>query len=107
MFKFLGTLFKGALFALIVLIAANYLKVGGKTVSDQVRTHLAQAERTETAEHLRGWTGSLAEDSKKAARRIGVNPTHRDSRQSDEIPVSERRKLRDLIEELNRAHERD
>jgi hypothetical protein len=99
MFRLLGWLLKSLVFAVVVLVAAHYIRWEGRTISDQISTHLARAERSETARKVREFTGSLAEDAKKGSRQ-GVKP-RREPEQSD-IPASERQKLRELIQELNR-----
>ncbi len=97
MVRLMGLVLKGLFFALLVLVAANYLRIGGRTLSDQVHTHLARAERSNTAARVRGWTSELAEDARKGARRIGNGPIHRLQNQPDQIQAGEQHQLQDLI----------
>lgn len=127
MLKAISWLIKASAFALIVLVIANYFHVGEKTVSDQIKTHLAHAERSEVAGELKDWAHQITTDHKNGlAKKLdaehkvqlisGTERTDvsvpRESAQpkinavktaSEEIPSSERQKLRALMRELNTA----
>ncbi len=76
---------KITVFSIVVLVLGNWVKYKGSTLSDQVKSHLSFAERTDTGSKIKKWTGNL------------IN--HAD----EEIAPSEREKLRSLIRELNRS----
>lgn len=103
---------KSAIFAAIVLIAANLVKWDGKTISDQVKTQLSHAERADLTSKVKIWAGSVTSDARRgASRRPGspaIAPTVSEGRTSaapprEQVDDSERQKLRALIRELNTA----
>src|SRR6185312_9150448 len=98
MLKALGWTLKIAMFAALVLVLGNYIHVGGRTVSDQVRTGLAHAERSDLASDVKDWATRLTKDARKGASRHA---------REAEIPSSEKQKLRDLIRELNSSRGHD
>ncbi len=100
MLKAIGWLVKLAVFSVVILVLGNWLRWDGKTVSDQIRTHLSQAERSDTVSSVRKWAGSLVEDARRGTSRLS-NPDQFASK--EEIKASERQKLRALIRELNRS----
>lgn len=89
MLKAIGWMLKLAVFSLVVLILGNYVRwpSSGRTISDEVRTHLSHAERSAVAGQVREWAGKVTEDARK-----GIQ---------EEISPSERQKLNTLIRELN------
>ncbi|MCM2278405.1 MAG: hypothetical protein NDJ89_10050 [Oligoflexia bacterium] len=94
MFKFIGLLFKGAIFALIVLALGHKLHWGERTISDQVKVQLSHAERSEIAGKVRGWAGEVSREVQEKSAKL--KPA------ADElIPATERQKLKALIRELN------
>lgn len=107
MLKAIRFLLKLTIFSTFVLILGNLIQWNGKTVSDQVKFGLAQAERSNVAEDLREWTGSLIKDAKKGVKKAGqrvLQPVTAESKDDSiqvDIPQSERQKLRALIRELN------
>jgi hypothetical protein len=125
MLKAIGWVIKSAIFAVVVLILGNYLRVGGKTVSDQVRTQMSHAESASSSlggavTHVRGWADKLTGDAKKGAvraprsvggpvsqapvvSRTAMNEKEDGTPSSEEIPSSERQKLKALIRDLNTA----
>jgi len=90
MLKALAWVIKTSAFALVVLVLANYIRMGNKTVSDQVRMELSHAESAAG----RTWVHS-------AERRVQAHKRHALKMMSEEIPSSERQKLRALMRELN------
>lgn len=110
MFKAIGWLIKVSIFVVLVLILGNWLEFRGKTVSDQVKTHLSHAERSEFAHKLRSWAGDLTEDARVGAPRKISSETRTGSgaaRSGEDLPSAERQKLRALIRELNHSEKRD
>lgn len=95
MLKLIGFLIKASLFTILILVLGNAIEWNGKTISDQVKTHLAQAQRWDVSDKVKSWSGNLVDDAKKGA-------TRKPQRENTDIPHSEREKLRDLIRELNR-----
>ena len=89
MLRAIGWLLKIAVFSVVILILGNYLRwpSSGRTISDEVRTHLAHAEQSAVAGHVREWAGQVTEDARKEIQ--------------EKIPPSERQKLNTLIRELN------
>lgn len=83
---------KVAIFALAVLMIGNWVRLGGRTLSDQVKRTMAKAESSDTFQNARRYAGDLVEDAKKGAALKNAAP---------EIPSSEKQKLRELIRELN------
>lgn len=93
MLKMIGWILKASLFTVLVLIAAHYLTWDGKTVSDQVRSTLASAERSSPAKSMQKKSQALMEDARETAARIGI-----DSRKRYEaIPDEDRERLQALI----------
>lgn len=89
---------KIAVFSLIVLVLGNWLQWRGKTVSDQVKTQLSHAQRSEIAGQVRGWATQLTQDAKEGAK---VDSD------SEAISSSERQKLKALIRQLNSSANRN
>ncbi len=126
MLKAIGWVLKAAIFSVVVLILGNWLHVGGKTISDQVKTQMSHAEHSglgDAASSIsnmgKGWAEKITGDAKKGA--VRAPRTSQNSSQStgtpvaqkeneipsaaaEEIPSSERQKLRALIRDLNTAH---
>jgi len=130
MFKLMGFLMKTALFALLILIMGQIIRWNGRTVSDQVKSHLAQAKRSTAVQDAvrgavkgatrtaRSVAGDLADDvtigaakaravANEAAQSVTAEIPKVDEEAKDlgrEIAPTERQKLRTLIQELNRSH---
>ena len=67
----------------------------GKQFPDQIKIQLAHAQRSELASQVKSATGNLVHDAKKGARHyIDRAPA------DEEIPASERQKLKSLNREL-------
>lgn len=124
MINAMGWLIKVTLFSIVILVLGNWIHWNGKTVSDQVKTQISHAERSDIATSLRRWTGNVTQDvrtqSRKTAHRKEPSPEaslegsgDATGRPSDEvkpmekIPSSERQKLRALIQELNTSTSAD
>jgi hypothetical protein len=112
MIRALVWLLKVSLFSIVILILGNWLKIGNRTISDQVKTELAQAERSEIASKLRSWASQVTTDSKMGSQikaRIeqytgssaGPNGGSPDHSSVERISQSERQKLKSLLQELN------
>jgi hypothetical protein len=101
----MGTVFKIALFSVVVLLLGNWIRFGGKTISDQVRTQMAHAERSPLVTTVKGWTERLRLPSETRQDRIEhkINPAVLNSAamRDEEIGATERQKLKALIRELN------
>lgn len=104
MFKLLGIIIKSGIFALIVLVLAHVVKVGDQTISDQVKTKLSHAERSEIAGKVRSWAGKVSDDARQGfktqMKHTGQAPRAA-AAPAENISSSERQKLKDLLQELN------
>ena len=67
MLKILGWLFKVGLFAILVLVLANSVKIGGKTINDQVRINMAHAERSTVANQVKSWATEFTDGAQTQA----------------------------------------
>lgn len=94
---------KATIFAIIVLILGNTVKVGDLTISDQIKTRMAHAERSPTIRQAK----AVAEDLGTGARHGAATVSREISRKlsemdrpakRSEIPSAERQKLRNLID---------
>ena len=122
MIKLFGSLLKFALFSIGVLILGNWIRWDGKTVSDQIQTRVSHAENSDMAEKVKSWSKELIDDTKKASSHSAKKSIHGAAapsgasthetvsahsisneirNPSEEIPPTERQKLRALIRELN------
>lgn len=108
MLSVIRTIFNVIFFSTIVLILGNRIYWGGRTISDQVRIGMAHAERSDILQSVRSWAERLAQDARKG---FMISPNSPQVRGADDIPEnitpSERSKLRALIQELNRTHQKD
>ncbi len=121
MINAMGWLIKITLFSLLILFLGNWIHWNGKTVSDQVKTQIAHAERSDIATSIRKWTGNVTHDVRHQARKPArhASPETSDDTASyksgepaevtpmEKIPSSERQKLRALIQELNTSTSAD
>lgn len=105
MLKTLGALIKFGIFALIILMLGNWLRWGGRTISDQIRLGMAHAEKSNWMESIRKWTTEVTTDARKGFQKGATRLTPPPS--NEEISTSERQKLRALIQELNSSHGKD
>jgi hypothetical protein len=126
MFKAIGWLIKLTVFAGIILILGNMVHWRGHTVSDQVKTSLASAQTAETLDDIKTWANHVTStpantrsaNHKNAKKRalplesphnsyhpvVAAEPqpaTQAEAPTQEEIPSSERQKLRALIREIN------
>ena len=127
MLKAIGWLIKASAFAIVVLVIANYLKVGTKTVSDHLKTQLSHAENAEVVGEVKDWaqhvtkdhrggilkktkleTGDAAQMSEPAQTRAkaAIAPARKTASTEaaavgEEISSTEQQKLRALMRELN------
>jgi hypothetical protein len=123
MIRAIGWLFKTALFAALVLILGNSVNWHGRTISDQVKLQLSHAERSDLAGKLKDWTAdtkpyrdSLKRETTREAKRlihlrprpsVASNESSPGGEPSEQLPSSERQKLRALIRELNGPENRN
>ena len=118
MLRAIAFLIKATLFAVLVLVIGNWARWDGRTLSDQVKHAIAQAERSDITSKVRGWTKNLTDDAREGAdsktkyvKRAPIKAIASDSTDTEaaaparedkeRIPSSERQKLRNLIRELN------
>jgi hypothetical protein len=108
MLRLIGLAIKISLFAIVVLVLGHYVRWNGRTVSDQVKSQLSHAERTDWAEKVREVSDrittpkSSAERAPNRAPKASVSNAD-ESKLDEEIASSERQKLKALIQELNRT----
>ena len=117
----IGWLIKLTLFSILILVLGNSIHWNGKSVSDQVKTQIAHAKRSEFAGSVRRWTGNVTQDAKRGARlqKAAVMSGEKQKRSEEKISErsqerpqekiqsSERQKLRALIQELNTSTSAD
>ena len=102
MLKLIGFCIRKILFAILILILGNTVHWDGRTLSEQVRLTMASTERSEWMDTLRGWAKRVTVDAQKGIqKKADTVPTINRAAESDEIPSSEKQKLRALIRELN------
>jgi hypothetical protein len=97
MFKLFSLVFKVVVFSAAILVLGHYLTWEGKTLSDQVRLQLSHAERSPVAARVKKWTNGLMNDA------VSGSKSQKSQKDGEEVPPSERQKLRALIRELNRS----
>ncbi len=97
MFKLIGWVFKITIFAVIVLALGHLIKWDGKTISDQMKTSLSQAERSAPVKAAKRTASELLSDAKKAG-----SESNLPSRLEEKIPPAARKELKAL---LNSAEE--
>ena len=110
MFKIIFTTLKIAVFAAIVLALGNWIEWRGQTLSDQVRTGMAQASRVDWQGKAKNAVNSWVETA-KSYRAVSNNAAHPPKavkapaiarvQDAEDLTSSERQKLRNLIRELN------
>ena len=104
MFRIIGIILRFGILALIILDLGNLIQWRGKTISDQVKTHMSHAERSPLLGEVKTWSGKVLRDSENGIRKNLKNIEMKNASsasEGDEIPPSERQKLRALIRELN------
>lgn len=110
MFKFFGLCIKVVFFSTIVLVVGNIARIGDHTVSDYVRMGIDQVSDAQIPEKLHDWANAQptipsekSEPMKKSpARNLSANTKNSKDLESDEITPNERKKLKAIIEEMNR-----
>jgi hypothetical protein len=102
MLKAAGFLIKLLAFSTLILMLGNWLRWDGKTVSDQVRLHMAHADESGLVSTMRDWAEQVTHDARKGFQK---KLTHVSA--TEEIPSSERQKLKALIRELNSSQKKD
>ena len=99
MLRLIGWLCKVILFTAVVLVLGNWFHWGGKSISDQVKTGMAHAEKNPWISDAKDWATSVTEDVKMGILKNGGKKASR--LEVEEVTGSERQKLRALIKELN------
>jgi hypothetical protein len=99
MFKLIGLLFKIAIFGVVVLIIGNTVHWGGRTISDQIRIGLSSAQKSTMGKQVQGWATGFVNEARKGS--LQAAPGQQEAPDSENIPHSERQKLRALIKEIN------
>lgn len=98
MLSLLKTLIKLAALSVIILLLGNWVEVGGKTISDQIKVQLSHAEKTGAVSSVRNWANRVTEDAREGIQRKMTKAP------PEKIHPTERQKLRELIHELNSAN---
>ena len=108
MLKSLGSLIKLLLFSILILILGNSMHWGKRTISDEIKHQMAHAQETPTYRGFKHWTETLLEDAKEGAQKKWESISPRGPQnnvqsfsEEDDIPSSEKHKLKALIQELN------
>jgi len=110
MLKLLGFLIKATLFSAVVLIAGNLIHVGDRTVSEHVNSMVTSVTNAGIPGKLQEWANSqpaIPTDRVDHARRapsrnLSASAKSESNSGGDEITPTERKKLKALIEEMNR-----
>ncbi len=97
MFKLIGWCLKACFFAAIVLVASHYVTWGGRTVSDQVRSSLSSAERSQPLKAAKKKSRALLEDAKEAASNVGIRGDQSGAKGTRKIPQADRERLQAVI----------
>lgn len=108
MIRAFGFILKVFTFSIVVLILGNWLKFRDKTISDQIKTEISHAERSDLAGKIRTWADHLSEDMRQGfKKKINFENRNRvaEIHTPETITTSERQKLKNLIQELNRSAE--
>jgi predicted PurR-regulated permease PerM len=92
MLKLISYILKTTLFIVLILILGQIFSWNGKTVSDQIKTQLAQAEYFSVQE-IKSWANKLVGTKNKLENNV------------ENISLSERQKLKSLIRELNSSRQ--
>ena len=110
MFRLIGSLLKLCVLSVVILVIGNWVRWDGKTVSDQIKTHLSHAERAGVTVKVKNWAADMIQDAhegavsaKKAVSRVSSTKKSetKDTYEIEEIPTSERQKLHALMGDLN------
>jgi len=102
MLKAFGYCFRVIIFSILVLILGNWLHWDGRTISDQVRLRMSHAEETGWVGTVRNWAEKITHDARKGLQKKNTHVSAQ-----EEIPSSEREKLKALIRELNGSQKKD
>ena len=101
MFKTIGAMIKFGLFALVIVIISHMIHWDGETLSDQVKSSMAKAERTSLYQDVTHKSSEIVESIKDQ-----VLPTKtrknisKKSKKLDEFTDREKLKLREIIRDL-------
>lgn len=107
MLKLMGWMMKCTILSIVVLVLGNWVQWDGKTVSDQIKTQLSHAEKSEWAGDVRHWASQVTQDARVGIQKKSSYVTRSTHSNDEEITASERQKLRSLIRELNQPHGRN
>lgn len=102
MLRIFGFCLKITFFSILILILGNTIHWEGRTISDQVKLRMSHADRSPIVNSVRNWAEKVTHDARKGIlRRPYRTEVHSLTSIHEEIPSSERQKLKALIEELN------
>lgn len=99
MFKLMGLLLKIAIFGVVVLVIGNTVHWGGRTISDQIRIGVSSAQKSAVGKQVQSWATGFLNEARKGS--LQAAPGQQEAPDSENIPHSERQKLRALIKEIN------
>ncbi len=107
MLKLLGFIIKISVFSLVVIALSHLVQLRGRTVSDQVKIQMAQAEKAEITRSVKKFATEsvpsavtqMVKDSKQGAAR--VSNLVKDQVVGERLDLTEREKVKNLIRELN------
>ena len=107
MLNAMGSLVRHTLFAIAILIAGQWVEWEGHTLSSHVNHALQHAMNSNIMDRMKDWSRQLTQDAQVGASKI-IRKDQIQSRSSapqreagEDISSSERKKLRELIQELN------
>lgn len=120
MFKLIWAVLKVSLFTASILVLSHVLTWDGKTISDQIGSHLSGAQRVTSPKKIKKWTKELLKDSKIGVKKFETSHHKRPTLVTPQkeihailkeertklpkielIERSERQKLKKLIQDLN------
>ncbi len=117
MLKLIGGLIKAALFALIVLVIGSTVRIGDRTISDQIKVRIASAERSEPLRQAKTVVENIGEEARQGTLQVsreitrklsqppGESPRESKEKQRSakrsEIPSAERQELKNVIDLAN------
>ena len=89
MLRLIGFITKITIFSLFVLVLGNWIRWDGKTISDQIKVKMSHADELGLMDHFRTWTERITTDARKGFQKKNEHSSH-----PEEIPSSERQKLK-------------
>ena len=100
MIRLVISLVKVSIFALVVLVLSHILKWNGKSLSDQVRDQMIQAEKSPVLYDLKEWSSKTFHQAVKRGKEklSAASKNH----ESDDLSPEEQKQLRELLKQLDR-----